>query len=205
MVWGEEQAKHSLLRQSGTRTLEEAMSEFKTLKFNEYVSPLGHLRDRDAPSMEDLCMCTEQCNYQCLNRSLQIECHSDNCPIVKKSQPCGNQRMGKFERRKIEPRLMPGKGVGMFAGEYIPSNQLVNEYVGEVITEAECLRRLANEYADEKVGVYMLVFLNSSWVRDLPNPCPLDSFLVVVNLRSFNTRFACVLNTNGIYRTLFFC
>ncbi|KAH9258905.1 hypothetical protein BASA81_002969 [Batrachochytrium salamandrivorans] len=146
--WAEKQRERNAGRVSGTRSLEKAMSEFKAIKFNDYLG-VSVVVDKDQ-SMEDACSCDKQCDYKCINRSLQIECTLETCRICRRGQDCGNQRITKGEMKKMETRLVLEKGVGLFLLEPVSAGQYMQEYVGEVILEKECLRRLAQDYAEEK-------------------------------------------------------
>lgn len=150
--WHEKQKERSAGRISGFRTLEKAMSEFKTIRCNDYMANLLSGTDKhEDQGIEDVCLCEdEQCDYRCINRGLQIECTPDICKTCAKGKDCGNQRMSRANKKKIEARLVDDKGIGMFAMEPIPSGHYVHEYVGEVISEKECMRRLAHEYVEEK-------------------------------------------------------
>lgn len=76
----------------------------------------------------------------CLNRALLIECCYRLCPC---KQECENRRMQLRKWQKVEMVHDQHKGWGLITKDDIPKNDLVVEYVGEVINEEEYKRRAA--------------------------------------------------------------
>jgi hypothetical protein len=79
------------------------------------------------------------CTKDCVNRMLNIECTPDYCPCGDK---CTNQQ---FQQRKYCDLILfyaGRKGWGVKAGSDIKAGQFIIEYVGEVISIDEALRRM---------------------------------------------------------------
>lgn len=89
----------------------------------------------------------------CLNRVMMIECDPDVCPVGEK---CKNQRF----RRRQYPICVPFKtdnvGWGLRTTEDIKKGDFVIEYVGELIDEAECNRRMENKIEKGDTTFYFL-------------------------------------------------
>jgi len=158
----EKREKMRTALKTGFRTKEQAMSEFKTIQSNIAIGRVGELirkkkkarkegEDDDDGNGEMACQCTKSCGGDCLNRGLQIECNPKLCPVeLKHPGSCQNQRISKGKKPRTEVRVSQQKGCGLFALEKIPKGTYVIEYVGEVVDERECARRLAEDYVDEK-------------------------------------------------------
>jgi hypothetical protein len=101
------------------------------------------------------------CESKCVNRQLQVECNPKTCPIELKHGPgvCQNQRLSKRldYSKSIEIKECEGRGVGVFTTKAINKNDLIIEYIGEVITERECERRLRKNYVSEKHKYLMVM------------------------------------------------
>ena len=103
------------------------------------------------------CICTadegSRCGEDCLNRMMYIECDVKTCPAGKL---CQNQRMSKRRYSKIKEFKTEARGWGMRALEDLSPGDLIIEYVGEVIDDAECRRRLLQQEKSNTVSYYML-------------------------------------------------
>lgn len=91
-------------------------------------------------SDNEICNCTVQtpCVDNCINFRSNIECDKDSCPAMGK---CLNQRFRCGPKFKTEVKMTSEKGYGLFAGEEIPANSFIIEYIGEVIGEIELKSR----------------------------------------------------------------
>lgn len=97
---------------------------------------------------DDACLCYYQCEYQCLNRASQVVCTDTNCTV---GSTCGNR----FETNQHLIELFDAgtsKQLGVRAKELIPSETLLVEYVGEVITNEEVKRRDYTAYTMDLEG-----------------------------------------------------
>lgn len=106
------------------------------------VAPAKFSKSKDEP-----CVCT--CNpddddpcgptSDCENRQMLIECDAESCPT---GLNCRNQCFERNTFARIKVVFMgETKGFGLIADEFISAGTLVLEYVGELITKDEFLRR----------------------------------------------------------------
>lgn len=89
----------------------------------------------------------------CLNRLLMFECNSSNCPA---GETCCNQRFKKREYAAAEPFNTGARGWGLRATEDIKKGAFVVEYVGELIDDEECKKRLADKAKNNDSNFYFL-------------------------------------------------
>ena len=89
----------------------------------------------------------------CLNRMMMYECNSSNCKVGDK---CCNQRFRKREYIKTKPFNTVQRGWGLRTQEDIKKGAFVVEYVGEIIDEEECSRRLEEKTAKNDHNFYFL-------------------------------------------------
>eukprot|EP01083_Nonionella_stella_P066957 176752_1 len=110
----------------------------------------------------------------CLNIATLVEC-ARNCPSGKH---CRNRRFkrGLKNWAKVETKDFGEKGTGVVALEAIPPGAFIAEYVGEVISDDECMRRLGGEYKCYK-NFYML---------KMESNCIIDATLQGNTARFFN-------------------
>ncbi|CAE1316000.1 WHSC1 [Acanthosepion pharaonis] len=101
------------------------------------------------PDMENPC----GSDSECLNRMLMYECHAQVCPA---KEHCQNQRFTK----RLYPDSVPAKtatrGWGLMTNVDIKKGQFVNEYVGDLIDEEECKKRILKAHEDNVSNFYML-------------------------------------------------
>ncbi|XP_055956003.1 histone-lysine N-methyltransferase NSD2 isoform X2 [Patella vulgata] len=84
----------------------------------------------------------------CLNRMLMYECHPLACPAAEK---CQNQ---KFQKRDYP--VSERRGWGLYTKVDVKKGQFVNEYVGDLVDEDECRRRIKQAHEDNITNFYML-------------------------------------------------
>ncbi|XP_065317367.1 histone-lysine N-methyltransferase NSD2-like isoform X2 [Gordionus sp. m RMFG-2023] len=90
----------------------------------------------------------------CLNRISLIECHPKVC---KAGDRCHNQRFVKREYPSAKPYLTKdNRGWGLMTLVDIKKGDFVNEYVGELIDETECRRRIEIAYKNNLDDFYFL-------------------------------------------------
>ncbi|CAM9352428.1 unnamed protein product, partial [Ectocarpus fasciculatus] len=68
---------------------------------------------------------------------MQVEC-------VHCGPHCSNKKIQNNVVAQIEVKGAQGKGYGLFAGEALPEGSYIREYVGEIVTLAELIRRREN-------------------------------------------------------------
>lgn len=76
---------------------------------------------------------------ECLNRLMMLECEPGTCPVGDK---CKNQRFRKRQYPVCIPFRTEHVGWGLKTTQDIKKGDFVIEYVGELIDEAECNRRM---------------------------------------------------------------
>ncbi|UYV65243.1 WHSC1 [Cordylochernes scorpioides] len=131
--------------------------QFKMIKFNKPVGnvqvPTFNEKDYNRcdcnPNSESPC----SCDVDCINRSLMFECNSNLCLAKEK---CQNQRFQKREYPPAEPFLTESRGWGLRSLVDIKKGQFVNEYVGELIDDEECERRIARMHKENETNFYFL-------------------------------------------------
>lgn len=89
-----------------------------------------------------------------MNRALKYECHPSSCPAGSR---CLNQRFVK----RLYPKQTPvstsdGRGWGLVAHSDIKKGDFVNEYVGELIDDEECKRRLDWAHDNNVSNFYLM-------------------------------------------------
>jgi len=96
------------------------------------------------------------CGETCLNRMVFVECDPRSCPC---GPQCSNQQFRRREYPPLEVFRAGRKGWGLTPLRKLAQGQFVIEYVGEVVTEEESLRR-REEYA--AAGVRHMYFMSLS-------------------------------------------
>jgi hypothetical protein len=95
------------------------------------------------------------CGESCHNRMLFISCSAETCSVPDAAQ-CSNRAIKRREAKPVRVEYVSGPGFGLFAEDVIEPGEFVIEYVGEVIDDHECERRLI-KYRDEgEEHFYML-------------------------------------------------
>uniref|UniRef100_A0A8C3YT63 Nuclear receptor binding SET domain protein 2 n=1 Tax=Catagonus wagneri TaxID=51154 RepID=A0A8C3YT63_9CETA len=90
---------------------------------------------------------------ECLNRMLMFECHPQVCPA---GAFCQNQCFTKRQYPETKVIRTDGKGWGLVAKRDIRKGEFVNEYVGELIDEEECMARIRHAQENDVTHFYML-------------------------------------------------
>ncbi|XP_029808482.1 histone-lysine N-methyltransferase NSD2 [Suricata suricatta] len=90
---------------------------------------------------------------ECLNRMLMFECHPQVCPAGGR---CQNQHFTKRQYPETKVVKTAGKGWGLVAKRDIRKGEFVNEYVGELIDEEECMARIKHAHENDITHFYML-------------------------------------------------
>lgn len=137
-------------------SLEAAPAPFKKITNLDYDTLPGKAKGApDHPPSGGTCQCVDRCDEYCWNRLLKIECFGKrrdgsggdeeggacrtNCNV---GPDCGNRMFTKRQYAKQKRFREHAMGMGMKAAEDIPEGALVCEYVGEVVNEAEMIRRM---------------------------------------------------------------
>jgi len=108
------------------------------------------------------CVCTpeDKCGESCQNRSMLYECDDSNCNVGR--QHCTNRAFADLADRRalgnkyrigVEVVKTKDRGHGVRSNRCFEPGQIIMEYNGEIITEAECERRMNNEYKNNEVSL----------------------------------------------------
>jgi histone-lysine N-methyltransferase SETD2 len=113
------------------------MLRIKRSKYVDFIEPANTRREwADCDCKDSLFCCMEQCELA----AKDIECHVSNHG----GMDCGNQRL---QRQQYAPSYLKetkDKGMGLYASSAIEPNQLIAEYIGEVINEKTLKKRSEN-------------------------------------------------------------
>lgn len=144
----------------------EVQSQYRDVSENQFpvngggdrYAALRGLRKNDVEATE--CFCTylasdppSACGVDCINRQTAIEC-DNSCPTGKH---CLNKRLQRKQWIKSSVVHVGPKGYGLRADEPVEENNLVIEYVGEVIGPVELARR-KQTYINE--GLHHFYFMS---------------------------------------------
>jgi hypothetical protein len=118
---------------------------------------------------DEMCECTEQCGEACLNRISKIECFekgNKKDTICNVGKDCGNRQFTNREYVKVQPFQEYGMGWGLKAKEDVSVGSLVIEYIGEIVTEAQMIRRmkLQTELTPHDHDFYIMELSNGLFV-----------------------------------------
>ncbi|ETL45842.1 hypothetical protein L917_04016 [Phytophthora nicotianae] len=95
------------------------------------------------------------CGEGCYNRMLLISCSDETCSAPDPSL-CSNRAIKRRELKSMRVEYIPGPGFGLIANEDINAGEFVIEYVGEVIDDKECERRMITYRDNGEVNFYMM-------------------------------------------------
>ncbi|XP_069488236.1 histone-lysine N-methyltransferase NSD2 isoform X2 [Ambystoma mexicanum] len=130
---------------------------YKHIKVNK---PYGKVQLHTADISEiPKCNCKptaeKPCGFdsECLNRMLMCECHAQVCPA---GERCQNQDFSKRQYPETKIIKTEGKGWGLISKRDIQKGEFVNEYVGELIDEEECMARIKRAQDNDISHFYML-------------------------------------------------
>ncbi|XP_953444.1 uncharacterized protein TA09850 [Theileria annulata] len=131
---------NNIIKNSDESILSKISSEFRYVTSN--VISAENRKLVIAPEAEMKCHCDKKCGSDCSNVMKNTECTVKNCNLM--DENCGNRRFLNFTGPKLKLNYVDGKGVGTVATEDINEGELVCEYVGEVISQADFQRCLAS-------------------------------------------------------------
>ncbi|TYZ63887.1 hypothetical protein PybrP1_006250 [[Pythium] brassicae (nom. inval.)] len=104
------------------------------------------------------------CGENCYNRMLFISCSEDTCSAPDPAL-CSNRAIKRREVKSMRVEHIPGPGFGLVANELIRAGEFVIEYVGEVIDDEECERRMI-QYRDRGETHFYMLELDKDTVID---------------------------------------
>jgi len=98
------------------------------------------------------------CGEGCFNRMMFISCSDEICSAPDRSM-CSNRAIKRRELKSVSVDYIPGPGFGLIAKEEITAGEFIIEYVGEVIDDEECERRLIKYRDDGEVSAESATFV----------------------------------------------
>lgn len=119
---------------------------------------------------QSLCICQppadgeQGCDYDCLNRAMHYECNENNCSL--NGMGCSNRPFAQLADRirkggrydiGVEVIKTTNRGFGVRACRTFSPGEIIMEYTGEIITEYECERRMAEVY-NQSENYYLMQF-----------------------------------------------
>ncbi|KAI8883833.1 hypothetical protein K501DRAFT_248988 [Backusella circina FSU 941] len=99
---------------------------------------------------------------ECINRMMFMECMVDDCPC---DRYCRNRRFQLRQYARVDVIRTEKKGFGLRALTDLPSNAFIMEYIGEVITNNEFVRR-TKEYEAAGLEHYYFMTLKTDEIID---------------------------------------
>ncbi|KAJ5095095.1 hypothetical protein N7532_007386 [Penicillium argentinense] len=125
---------------------------------NKYMGQTEHAMECDCaeewdPESQKNLACGE--DSDCINRATKIECVGD-CAC---GPDCQNQRFQKKQYAKVSVIKTEKKGFGLRTETDLDPHQLIYEYVGEVVGEAQFRRRMV-KYDEEGIKHFYFMSLN---------------------------------------------
>lgn len=132
-------------------------AQYKHIRFNK---PVGAVQIHTA-ALGEIAKCScrrtepNPCGpeSECLNRMLMYECHPALCPA---GDRCQNQRFQKCDYPTTEVFKTSWGGWGLRSQGFVKKGTFVNEYVGELVDEEECRRRIELAHDRNVTNFYML-------------------------------------------------
>ncbi|XP_071965480.1 uncharacterized protein [Antedon mediterranea] len=130
------------------------MSRQDNISFKKIRTNL-HIDVKPTAGMEHVrCSCTPPipdglgCGEDCINRMTFTECNIDTCPC---GERCSNQQIQRHQWSPDLERFMTiDRGWGIVTKTSIKAHQFILEYVGEVISVKEFMKRATTDYQHRK-------------------------------------------------------
>lgn len=138
------------------KNLKKSYQDFQFIKTNRVYGNANKMR-QDISDV-NVCSCDPKSKNpcgtdDCLNRILKYECNPRKCAA---GDRCQNQRFVKRIYPKQTPFKTGSRGTGLRTSVDIKKGEFVNEYVGEIIDDDECKRRLQYAYENDICNFYFL-------------------------------------------------
>ena len=102
-----------------------------------------------------VCSCSPEsgCGEDCINRDMFVRCCSQFCPCGKE---CKNKEFQLMKTLKLRAYLTEKCGWAVRTKELIRKGDFIIEYVGEIVTDAECERRMWDAKKKHEKNFYMM-------------------------------------------------
>ncbi|KAL2161144.1 hypothetical protein VTH06DRAFT_8363 [Thermothelomyces fergusii] len=148
---------------------------YRTMTKNRFVGDAASYWKK-TPHFEDFaskCVCKPEdgCGEDCQNRIMLYECDDTNCGIGR--EYCQNRAFQDLQERTkkggryrigVEVFKTEDRGYGVRSNRCFEPNQIIMEYTGEIITVAECERRMNEEYKNNEC--YYLMSFDQNMIID---------------------------------------
>ncbi|TIB74482.1 SET domain-containing protein [Wallemia mellicola] len=138
----------------------EARSTFDSLEECTYANKsLGRTKQNLEEAYCDCYLTGGECgnHSDCINRLTQVECLLDDC---KTGPQCNNQRFQRKQWANIDIIKTEKKGYGLRANVDLDRDTFLIEYIGEVVTQTQFLRRM-NTYSKEGIKHFYFMMLQN--------------------------------------------
>jgi len=101
----------------------------------------GSVKDEEkkAPAVKPLPKLRLGCGQDCVNRETRYTCDSRVCPC---GDDCSNRPFQYLPQPKVKVQLTENRGYGLFLQQDVFEGDFIVEYMGEIVDEEECSRRL---------------------------------------------------------------
>ncbi|PKX91665.1 putative histone-lysine N-methyltransferase (Ash1) [Aspergillus novofumigatus IBT 16806] len=132
--------------------------EWRKTNKNVFVGEAGSIWRANKHMELSKCMCTEEtgCDENCQNRYMFYECDDGNCGL-------GPDCRGKYNIG-VEVIKTADRGYGVRSNRTFEPNQIIVEYTGEIITQAECEKRMRTIYKNNEC--YYLMYFDQNMIID---------------------------------------
>ncbi|CAK3782269.1 Histone-lysine N-methyltransferase, H3 lysine-36 specific [Lecanosticta acicola] len=156
---------------------DERPKDWQKLNRNRLIGEAKDVWEKEERLPQSACVCRKPaggelgCDYDCLNRVMQYECNEENCnldPLLCSNRPFAQlgeriKKGGSFDVG-VEVVKTEKRGFGIRACRSFEPGQIIMEYTGEIISEAECQRRMLEVYKGKQN--YYLMELERNLVID---------------------------------------
>lgn len=144
---------------------------------NRIIDDAKAIWNKKSNLQQSLCLCEPPadgelgCDENCLNRVMHYECNANNCNL--NGSGCSNRPFAQLAARMkkggaydigVEIKPAPGRGHGVRACRTFAPGEIIMEYTGDIITEAESERRMVELYS--KSDHYYLMQFDRGLVID---------------------------------------
>ncbi|KAL4906885.1 hypothetical protein BDW74DRAFT_129319 [Aspergillus multicolor] len=147
-------------------------NEWKKTNKNVFVGEAGSIWRANKVEEFNKCDCKPEtgCDQYCQNRYMFYECDNKICAL---GPECGNRNFEELKQRAkaggkynvgVEVIKTADRGYGVRSNRTFQPNQIIVEYTGEIITQAECEKRMRTIY--KKNECYYLMYFDQNMIID---------------------------------------
>ncbi|KAL3472630.1 hypothetical protein BJX99DRAFT_235044 [Aspergillus californicus] len=147
-------------------------NEWRKTNKNVFVGEAGSIWRATKEEELSKCACIPEtgCDQECQNRYMFFECDNRICGL---GPECGNRNFEEIKQRAkaggkynvgVEVIKTPDRGYGVRSNRTFEPNQIIVEYTGEIITQAECEKRMRTLY--KKNQCYYLMYFDQNMIID---------------------------------------